>query len=266
MAWEPTEGQPWIPTERKTERTLIVGWSPIGPLVIREIENHVLHGSELVVLIDEEFQNSTLVESRIAALGLTRQSVRIEIGDTISRPVIGSLVESSPFDHYLLLCERHAFDVDEADARVLLSLMHLRSFPAVADGNIVSELLDPNDVELASADSGDDFIVSQQLVSLLMAQLSESPHLSEVFTDLFDADGASVSMYAYERFTSTSTTTFGDLVSQGRDLGMVVIGFRAVSAIGKPNYLANGLRVNPPKSLIIDFTSGDVVIAISGRF
>lgn len=266
VAWEPTAGQPWIPTERKTERTLIVGWSPIGPLVIREIENHVLPGSELVVLIDEEFQNSTLVESRIAALGLTRQSVRIEIGDTISRPVIGSLVESSPFDHYLLLCERHAFDVDEADARVLLSLMHLRSFPAVADGNIVSELLDPNDVELASADSGDDFIVSQQLVSLLMAQLSESPHLSEVFTDLFDADGASVSMYAYERFTSTSSTTFGDLVSQGRDLGMVVIGFRAVSAIGKPNYLANGLRVNPPKSLTIDFTSGDVVIAISGRF
>ena len=104
------------------------------------------------------------------------------------------------------------------------------------------------------------------LVSLLMAQLSESPHLSEVFTDLFDADGASVSMYAYERFTATSSTTFGDLVSQGRELGMVVIGFRAVSAIGKPNYLANGLRVNPPKSLIIDFASGDVVIAISGRF
>ena len=265
VGWEPRGDQAWIPTERKTERTLIVGWSPIGPLVIREIENHVLPGSELVVLIDEEFQNSTLIESRISALGLTRQSVRIEIGDTISRPVIGSLVESSPFDHYLLLCERHAFDVDEADARVLLSLMHLRSFPAVADGNIVSELLDPNDVELASTDGGDDFIVSQQLVSLLMAQLSESPHLSEVFTDLFDADGASVSMYAFERFTSGSSTTFGDLVARGRDLGMVVIGFRAMSAIGQPNVLANGLRVNPPKSQLIDFTSGDVVIAISGR-
>jgi hypothetical protein len=265
VEWEPMEGQSWIPTERKTERTLIVGWSPIGPLVIREIENHVLAGSELVVLVDEEFQNSTLIESRISALGLTRQSVRIEIGDTISRPVIGSLVESSPFDHYLLLCERHAFDVDEADARVLLSLMHLRSFPAAAGGNIVSELLDPNDVELASADSGDDFIVSQQLVSLLMAQLSESPHLSEVFTDLFDADGASVSMHAFERFTSTSNTTFGDLVARGRDLGMVVIGFRAMSAIGQPNVLANGLWVNPPKSQLINFTSGDVVIAISGR-
>ena len=265
VAWKPGSTHAWIPDDQRTERTLIVGWSPIGPLVIREIENHVLPGSELVVLIDEEFQNSSLIESRIAALGLTRQSVRIEIGDTISRPVIGSLVESSPFDHYLLLCERHAFDVDEADARVLLSLMHLRSFPAVHEGNIVSELLDPNDVELASQASDEDFIVSQQLVSLLMAQLSESPHLSEVFTDLFDANGPSVSMHAFERFTQSSTTTFGALVAEGRNAGVVVIGYRATSAIGQPSSLAGGLRVNPPKSQVIEFAPGDLVIAITAR-
>jgi hypothetical protein len=265
VEWEPTSAHAWIPDDQRAERTLIVGWSPIGPLVIREIENHVLPGSELVVLIDEEFQNSTVIESRIAALGLTRQSVRIEIGDTISRPVIGSLVESSPFDHYLLLCERHAFDVDEADARVLLSLMHLRSFPAVHEGNIVSELLDPNDVELASQASGEDFIVSQQLVSLLMAQLSESPHLSEVFTDLFDANGPSVSMHAFERFTQSSTTTFGALVAEGRNAAVVVIGYRAASAIGEPRSLAGGLQVNPPKSQVIEFAPGDLVIAITAR-
>ena len=265
VQWEPQSDHDRIPEDRKTERTLIIGWSPIGPLVIREIENHVLPGSELVVLIDEEFQNSSLIASRIEALGLVRQSVRIEIGDTISRAVIGTLVESDPFDHYLLLCERHAFDVDEADARVLLALMHLRSFSVVRDGNIVSELLDPNDVELASQGNSDDFIVSQQLVSLLMAQLSESPQLSEVFTDLFDASGPSVAMHPFERVASRSTTTFGDLVADGRDLGVVVIGYRAASAIGQPGCLANGLRLNPPKAQAVEFMSGDVVIAIGSR-
>lgn len=265
VPWQSGTARTWIPEERKTERTLIVGWSAIGPLVIREIENHVLPGSELVVLIDDQHQNPVLIEARIAALGLTRQSVRIEIGDTISRPVIGALVEHSHFDHYLLLCERHSFGVHEADARVLLALMHLRSFPAVTDGNIVSELLDPNDVELASRGTSDDFIVSQQLVSLLMAQLSESPHLSEVFTDLFDANGPSVSMHPYERFTSATSTSYGELVAEGRNLGVVVIGYRAVSAIGQPNCLANGLRVNPPKSQVVQFAPGDVVIAITAR-
>ncbi|MEY4137053.1 MAG: hypothetical protein RL205_1181 [Actinomycetota bacterium] len=265
VPWESSSNRTWIPEERKTERTLIVGWSGIGPLVIQEIENHVLPGSELVVLIDDEHQNPAQIESRIAALGLSRQSTRIVIGDTISRPVIGTLVEGSPFDHYLLLCERQSFGIDEADARVLLSLMHLRSFASVQDGNIVSELLDPNDVELANQGTGDDFIVSQQLVSLLMAQLSESPHLSEVFTDLFDASGASVSMHAFERFTSNSTTTFADLVAEGRNFGSVVIGYRAASAIGQPGCLADGLRVNPPKSQVIDFAPGDVVIAITSR-
>lgn len=265
VAWEPSTTRTWIPTERKAERTLIVGWSSIGPLVIREIENHVLAGSELVILIDDAHQSPALIEAKISALGLTRQTARIEIGDTISRPIIGNLVEQSPFDHYLLLCERHTFGIDEADARVLLTLMNLRSFNSVQDGNIVSELLDPNDVELASRGTGDDFIVSQQLVSLLMAQLSESPHLADVFTDLFDADGPSVSMHAYDRFTDESTTTFSELVAAGRNFGVVVIGYRAASSIGQPNCLADGLRVNPPKSQIIEFGAGDVVIALAAR-
>ncbi len=263
--WVPSSGRTWIPPERRAERTLIIGWSAIGPLVIREIESHVLPGSELVVLVDDSHQHPAVIESRIAGLGVVNQSVRIEIGDTISRRTIGALVESAPFDHYLLLCERHAFGIDEADARVLLSLMHLRSFASVHNGNIVSELLDPNDVELAHEGSGDDFIVSQQLVSLLMAQLSESPHLATVFTDLFDASGPSVAMHGFERFTNASSITFGDLIAEGRELGTVVIGYRAASSIGQPGTLGDGLRINPPKSQEISFAPGDIVIAITAR-
>jgi len=263
--WEASQARSWAPAERRTERTLIVGWSAIGPLIIREIENHVLPGSELVVLVDDAHQDPALIGARIASLGLQNQSVRIEVGDTISRRTIGSHVESAPFDHYLLLCERHAFGVDEADARVLLELMHLRSFSSVHDGNIVSELLDPNDVELAHRGAGDDFIVSQQLVSLLMAQLSESPHLAGVFTDLFDATGPSVAMLDYERFTDRAQTTVGELVAEARNFGAVVIGYRAASAIGRPGCLADGLRINPPKSEVVSFAPGDIVIAITER-
>lgn len=65
--------------------------------------------------------------------------------------------------------------MDEADARVLLSLMHLRSVGSVQNGNIVAELRDPNDVELANDGAGDDFIVSQRLISLLLASPSTQP-------------------------------------------------------------------------------------------
>lgn len=263
--WVPSQARPWVPVERRAERTLIIGWSAMGPLIIREIENHVLPGSELVVLIDDDRQNPVAIESRIASLGLVNQSVRIELGDTISRRVIGSIVETTAFDHYMLLCERQGLGIDDADARVLLALMHLRSFPSVQDGNIVSELLDPNDVELASKATGDDFIVSQRLVSMLMTQLSESPHLADVFTDLFDADGASISMHSYERFTDSPRITFGELVADARNWGGVVIGYRAASAIGKPGCLADGLRINPPKSELIEFTAGDIVVAITPR-
>jgi hypothetical protein len=45
----------------------------------------------------------------------------------------------------------------------------------------------------------------------------------------------------------------------------VVIGYRAASAIGKPGCLADGLRVNPPKSEVIEFAPGDIVVAITPR-
>ena len=50
------------------------------------------------------------------------------------------------------------------------------------------------------ATPGSDFIVSQKLISLLMAQLSESPHLADVFADLFDSGGAHVALHPAERY------------------------------------------------------------------
>jgi voltage-gated potassium channel Kch len=44
--------------------------------------------------------------------------------------------------------------------------------------------------ELAEVAHVDDFIVSDHLVSLMMAQLSENAELFDVFTDIFDPEGS----------------------------------------------------------------------------
>ena len=128
-----------------------------------------------------------------------------------------------PFDHMLLLCERDQYSVDEADARTLLTLMLVREATKGSAGaeNILTELLEPNAVDLGGGDASSDFIVSQKLISLLMAQLSESPHLADVFADLFDSGGAHVALHPAERYVPLGTTTFGDIVAAARDWGVV---------------------------------------------
>ena len=245
------------------ERVLIIGWSPLGALVVREIETHVSAGSSVVLLVDEDLHDIGTIEAELASLGLSNLAWTIQAGDVIARDAIATALDRYAYDHVLLLCERQFFEVDEADARVLLTLMQVRAHADGADGNVVAELLDPNDVELAGVSAGHDFIVSQRLVSLLLTQLSQSPHLAPVFEDLFDADGNAVAMHPISRYLTPGTVTFAEVIAAARERDAVAIGYRAAQAIGRPGVLASGIRVNPPKSEPIDLAEGDAIIVIS---
>jgi K+/H+ antiporter YhaU regulatory subunit KhtT len=263
--WQPNEEMPISSGEFKRERSLIIGWNQMAPRVILEIEADVAPGSELVILLNPELHDPDLVAAQIKGLGLVNQTLQLVEGDTIARVSIVAATASGEFDHYLILCENPPFEIDEADARVLLSLMHLRSTHATTSGNIVTELRDPDDVELASDGNGDDFIVSQQLISLLLAQLSESPQLVEVFSDLFGAHGSGIAKHPFARYAPHNTATFAEVIAEARNCGVIAIGYQCAAAAGQPGFLAAGLRLNPPKNERITFNAGDQVIVIAHR-
>ena len=77
---------------------------------------------------------------------------------------------------------------------MLVTLLHLRDILAKRGqvGAIVSEMRDDRDRALAQLTRDDDFVISEQLVSLLMTQISENRHLESVFADLFDPEGSEI--------------------------------------------------------------------------
>ena len=261
-AWSPAAELKIAPLPTRQERTLIVGWSGIAQLIVKEIETHVAPGSELIVLVDPINHEPANVTSQLDEIGLTRQVVNVRTGNTISRADLARVLEDGPYDHVLILCERAWFDVEEADARVLLSLMHLRALDPENARNVIAELVDPNDVELGRQGDSDEFIVSQQLISLLLAQLSESPHLVDVFADLFDGAGAAVALHPADRYIEAGETDFDAVIAEVRNWGVVAIGYRAAAANGRAGSLAGGIRVNPPKSERITFVAGDMIAVI----
>ena len=177
VAWARPDDHPVMSLELTRERTLIVGWGSTAHLIIKEVENHVSEGSELIILIDPESHDVAEVEAELALARVSKQNVSLRFGSTISRSVLADVLSTGAFDHVMLLCERSKFGLDEADARVLLTLMHVRALSPDSANNVIAELADPNDVELGHQGDSSEFIVSMQLISLLMAQLSESPHL-----------------------------------------------------------------------------------------
>ncbi len=262
VPWARPADHPVMGLELTRERTLIVGWSSNAQLIIKEVETHVSQGSELVILVDPDSHEVAEVEAELALSGVTKQSVSLKFGSTISRSVLADVLSSGAFDHVMLLCERSRFGLDEADARVLLTLMHVRALSPESTSNVIAELADPNDVELGHQGDSSEFIVSMQLISLLMAQLSESPHLSHVFADMFDGVGAAVAMHPAERYVPLGETDFDSVIASARNWGVVAIGYRAASPGGGSAALAGGIRVNPSKTERISFKAGDMIVVL----
>ena len=117
---------------------------------------------------------------------------------------------------------------EDADARTLLSLLHARRARGSLSKhpNIVTELMYVSDEDLAKDDQPEDFIVSDRLISLLLAQISEEPTLEQVFSDLFDSSGTDVLLEPASAFGLGGVVTFDDALKAASRRGQTAIGWR----------------------------------------
>ena len=256
QAWQPADTRRWEPLDPPVEKQLLLGWSAIAPLIIAEVDKKVAPGSSLHVLIDPSLHDIEQVRAEAVA---ANQSVVIEEGEPTRKADVARALEGGPFDHIMILCEREHFDAHEADARTLLGLMLVRG--QIADTphaeTIVAEVLDPSDVELGGTDASSDFIVSQRLISLLMAQLSQNPHLQHVFSDLLDSDGIVLGLHPVSRYVDGPTTTFDDIIASCREWGVVAMGYRAEQPDG-----AMHVKLNPAKGAAITVGPNDSIVVL----
>jgi hypothetical protein len=148
-----------------------------------------------------------------------------------------------------------------ADSRVLVTLLHLRDMLAKRGRSvqIVSEMRDDRDRALAQLTRADDFVVSEQMVSLLMTQISENRHLESVFTDLFDPDGAEIYVRPANYYLREAPGhTFATVVESARRRGEVAIGYR----VAEPGE-HHGVVLNPVKDHPMPLIDRVIVLAHS---
>ena len=172
---------------------------------------------------------------------------------------------SRRYDHVVLLSASGDVDVQRADARTLVTLLHLREIRAAAERtfSITSEMLDLRNRTLAEVTRADDFIVSDRLVSLYLTQVAENKALSVIFDDIFDADGSEIYLRPIEGYVALERPlTFYTLVEAARRRGEIAIGYRIQAAAGDAAR-SYGVVVNPDKSATVTFRSQDRLIVIA---
>ncbi|HWM92678.1 MAG TPA: potassium transporter TrkA [Thermoanaerobaculia bacterium] len=247
------------PTAPRPERTLILGWNERGPAIVRELDRYVAPGSELTLVAPGI--SETIKSQR---LSLKNQKGTTRNADTTDREVLDSL-QIETYDQVILLCYSDTLDVQEADARTLITLLHLRDMADKGDHDfrIVSEMLDVRNRELAEVTQADDFIVSNKLTSLMLAQVSENRELAPVFEDLFDPEGSEVYLKPASDYVEPGVeVNFYTVAEAARRRGEVAFGYRQM-AYAKDAARAYGVAVNPKKSAKLAFTGADQVIVLA---
>jgi hypothetical protein len=164
------------PADPRPEKTLILGWNGRGVAIVNELDNYVAPGSRLSVVASVPGLRE-LIEGDCT--GLKNQTVSAVEADTTDRRILDSL-KLPTYDQIILLCYSDTMSAQEADARTLMTLLHLRDIADRGghDFRVVSEMLDVRNRELAEVTQADDFIVSNKLTSLMLAQVSENRELN----------------------------------------------------------------------------------------
>lgn len=244
----------------KPERALILGWNRSGATIIRELDNYVAKGSEVMIVSDiSELEKQLHFEND----KLKNQKITVQEGDIRSRDLLEKL-EATEYDHVIVLAYSH-LEQQEADAITLITLLHLRDIAERDDTpfSIISEMLDLRNRELAEAAKVDDFIVSEHLISLMMSQLSENAELMGVFTDIFDPEGAEIYLKPISDYVATGQpVNFYTVTEAARRRGETALGYRLMSE-SHNSEKAYGVHTNPKKSEKVTFAPEDKLVVIS---
>ncbi len=248
------------PQKPHPEKCLILGWNRSGAIIVRELENYVPKGSLLTIVADIYG-----IEKQLKAQGvkLKNQRLVVQEGDTADRVLLDSL-KVEDYNHVIVLAYS-TLEPQEAAAKTLVTLLHLRDMAGKDSTpfSIVSEMLDIRNRELAEVTQVDDFIVSEHLISLMLAQLSENPELYGVFTDIFDPEGSEIYLKPINDYIETGTpVNFYTVVEAARRRGETAIGYRITSE-SKDADKVYGVHTNPRKSLEVTFAPEDKVIVIA---
>jgi voltage-gated potassium channel Kch len=243
------------------EKTLILGWNHRGMAIMREMNNYVVQGSEIKIVADSDTAVDDIEQQRGTFQNII---VSVEKADTTDLSVLTS-IKPETYDHVIVLSYLDELETQQADSKTITTLLLLRHYceRAQLEINIVSEMLDLRNRELAEVTKANDFIVSDKMISMLMAQISENKSLMQVYTDLFREEGSEIYLKPAGDYVELGTpVNFYTVVASASRRNESAFGYSLAAEAFNPSK-TYGVKINPTKSEMISFAEGDRIVVLA---
>ena len=243
------------------EKILILGWNNKIFGIVNELDKYLTDSCTVTVAADF-YAIDDGMEKRLKEFtkNIKLNYLQAHIKD---RNVLNQLT-SENYNHIVILANEGR-DIQEADAETIMILIHLRD---IAEKNnlkfsISSEIIDVRNRELARVAKVNDFIISDQLTSLMMTQLSENKLINKVFEDFLNETGSEIYFKKAKNYVKLNEElNFYTVIEAASNKGEVAIGYKiyAEENMDDKNF---GIYLNPLKTNNISFSEEDCIIVIS---
>lgn len=237
------------------EHILMLGHNADLNMMLQELSEYTPAGSTVTIVADIDpptFPSLPHLEATFVRGDTTHRAVR----DGLAIP---------DFDHIFVLAYKELMGNQRADAKTLVTLLHLREIAENAgkELNIVSEMLDDRNREIAEVTKANDFIVSDKLISLALSQLSENRILARVFDTLFRSEGAEVYLKPVDRYIRPGeSANFYTVLESAKRRGETAIGYRIAEHAHNAEH-GYGVRLNPLKTDTLTFAHEDRIVVLA---
>ena len=274
--FEPSTSE--IPTsivKPKSHRIALLNWTTKTAIILEKLCSYLPKGSELCV-----FVSSKVPEMDLSKATLAEDYPDIEISmNEIDLNDLNSLNEIEPqnFDSILILSPGGT-TIEEMDAYVISLLIRIRQILIKNSGaksgresrawpKLITEVMDSENIDIILNSGVEDFMVSNQFVSQIMAQVSEEPMALDVYDDLFQAEGSELyikpaSYYFDFKDRETITIPYGECVQAAKLRNEVILGLQ-IHANQKSKEDMFGIVLIPSKEEEFTLSSKDGLIALA---
>jgi hypothetical protein len=260
-----------IRQEQRIERELMIGWTFKSVAIIREFADYIIDGSQIHVLLKRPTDRQ---QSEISALNQELDGVEVSLiqKDCLS---IEDLMSVKPFeyDNIIILAgsdsgDEHV-DVARVDSENIVALLLLRrifsQYPTKSQNTkLITEILDSQNDALVAKAGVQDVIISNRLVSMIMAQISESRDIEKVYDDIFQEDGSEIYLKPANLYFQSLPiqASFADMMGVAQKRGEVCIGVK-IKELENDKESNNGITLIPEKNTSYKLQKDDSLVVLA---
>ena len=262
--------------EPRLHRVALLNWTTKTSIILEKLCSYLPKGSELCT-----YASTRVFEMDSSKKLLNEKYPDISISmNEIDLNNLGSLSDIDPqdFDSILILSPGGT-TIEEMDAYVISMLIRIRQILIskkddennIIDSKdwpkLITEVMDSENIDIILNSGVEDFMVSNQFVSQIMAQVSEEPMALDVYDDLFQSEGSELyikpaSYYFDFKDKKTITMPYGECVQAAKLRNEVILGLQ-IHANQKDKDNMFGIILIPDKNDEFTLSEEDGLIALA---